>query len=136
MRISAYGHAIYNLNLANMDELDAVFDSVAAYFSVLSDPTRLKIMHAVCHSERSVSQIVIAIGATQTNVSRHLGLMYRNGVLARRRDGNHIYYRVADETIIELCRSVCNRIAVNIDDQQPLKRQLLKLIPAAKTRAA
>ncbi len=125
-----------NLNLAIMDELDAVFDSVAAYFSVLSEPTRLKIMHAVCDAEQTVTQIVAATGATQTNVSRHLGLMYRNGVLARRRDGNQIYYRVADETMIELCRSVCNRIATTIDDQRPLKRQLLKLIPAAKTRAA
>ena len=38
-----------------MDELDPVFDAVAAYFSVLSEPTRLKIMHAVCDHEQSVS---------------------------------------------------------------------------------
>ncbi len=119
-----------------MDELDAVFDAVAAYFSVLSEPTRLKIMHAVCDAEQSVSQIVATTGATQTNVSRHLGLMYRHGVLARRREGNQIYYRVADETMIELCRSVCNRIASTIDERQPLRRQFLKLIPAAKKRAA
>ena len=119
-----------------MDELDAVFDSVAAYFSVLSEPTRLKIMHAVCDAEQTVSQIVATTGATQTNVSRHLGLMYRHGVLARRREGNQIYYRVADETMIELCRSVCNRIASTIDERQPLRRQFLKLLPAAKKRAA
>jgi DNA-binding transcriptional ArsR family regulator len=120
-----------------MDELDAVFDSVAAYFSLLSEPTRLKIMHAVCDGERTVSQIVETSGATQTNVSRHLGLMYRHGVLSRRREGNQIYYRVADETMIELCRSVCNRIATTIDDSRPLRRQLLKLLPpAGKARAA
>ena len=112
-----------------MEELDAVFDSVAAYFSVLSEPTRLKIMHAVCDEERSVSQIVEATGATQTNVSRHLNLMYRSGVLSRRRDGNQILYRVADATMVELCRTVCNRIATTIDDQRPLKRSLLKLMP-------
>ena len=115
-----------------MEELDAVFDSVAAYFSVLSEPTRLKIMHAVCDEERSVSQIVEATGATQTNVSRHLNLMYRSGVLSRRRDGNQILYRVADATMVELCRTVCNRIATTIDDQRPLKRRLLKLMPLAK----
>ena len=115
-----------------MEELDAVFDSVAAYFSVLSEPTRLKIMHAVCDEERSVSQIVEATGATQTNVSRHLNLMYRSGVLSRRRDGNQILYRVADATMVELCRTVCNRIATTIDDQRPLKRSLLKLMPLAK----
>lgn len=115
-----------------MEELDAVFDSVAAYFSVLSEPTRLKIMHAVCDAERSVTQIVAATGATQTNVSRHLNLMYRSGVLARRRDGNQILYRVADATMVELCRTVCNRIATTIDDRRPLKRGLLKLMPSAK----
>lgn len=118
------------------NELDEVFDAVASYFSVLSEPTRLKIMHAVCDGEQAVAQIVAATGATQTNVSRHLGLMHRHGVLARRREGNQIYYRVADETMVELCRSVCNRIATTIDDRGPLKRRLLKLIPDAKKHAA
>jgi DNA-binding transcriptional ArsR family regulator len=117
-----------------MSELDPVFSTVAAYFSVLSEPTRLKIMHAVCNGERSVSQIVAETGATQTNVSRHLGLMHRHGVLARRKDGNQVYYRVADETMIELCRSVCNRIATTIDERRPLRKQFLKLLP--KKRAA
>ena|SRR5688572_21134860 len=117
-----------------MSELDPVFNTVAAYFSVLSEPTRLKIMHAVCNGERTVSQIVEETGATQTNVSRHLGLMHRHGVLARRKDGNQVYYSVADETMVELCRSVCNRIATTIDERRPLKRQFLKLLP--KKRAA
>jgi DNA-binding transcriptional ArsR family regulator len=119
-----------------MSELDPVFDAVAAYFSVLSEPTRLKIMHAVCNGERSVSDIVAETGATQTNVSRHLGLMHRHGVLARRREGTQVFYRVADPTMIDLCRSVCNRIAGTIDERKPLKRQFLRLLPAAKRRVA
>ena len=119
-----------------MNELDPVFDAVAAYFSVLSEPTRLKIMHAVCNGERTVTQIVAETGATQTNVSRHLGLMHRHGVLVRRRDGNQIHYRVADATMVELCRTVCNRIAGTIDERRPLRRQLLRLLPAPKKRAA
>jgi DNA-binding transcriptional ArsR family regulator len=119
-----------------MSELDPVFEAVAAYFSVLSEPTRLKIMHAVCNGERTVSQIVAETGATQTNVSRHLGMMHRHGVLARRRDGTQIIYCVADPTMIDLCRTVCNRIAGTIDERRTLKRQFLKLLPAAKKRAA
>ncbi|MEK6245274.1 MAG: metalloregulator ArsR/SmtB family transcription factor [Pseudomonadota bacterium] len=119
-----------------MDELDPVFDAVAAYFSVLSEPTRLKIMHAVCMGEKTVSQIVAETGATQTNVSRHLGLMHRQGVLARRRNGNQIHYSVADPTMIELCRTVCIRIASTIDERRPLKKQLLKFLPPARKRAA
>ena len=43
---------------ATSDELDRVFAVVARYFGVLSEPTRLKILHAICQAERSVSAIV------------------------------------------------------------------------------
>jgi len=119
-----------------MDELDPVFSTVAAYFGVLSEPTRLKIMHALCLGEKSVSQIVAETGATQTNVSRHLGLMHRHGVLARRKSGTQVIYSVADQTMVELCRSVCTRIAGTIDERRPLRRQLLRLLPASRKRAA
>src|SRR5512147_3254831 len=119
-----------------MSELDPVFHAVAAYFSVLSEPTRLKIMHAVCTEEKTVSQIVAATGSTQTNISRHLGRMHRHGVLARRRNGTQVLYSVADPTMVELCRSVCNRIASGIDERRLLRRQFLKLLPTAKKRAA
>ena len=118
-----------------MDELDPVFNTVAAYFGVLAEPTRLKIMHAVCLGEKTVSQIVEATGATQTNVSRHLGLMHRSGVLGRRKEGNQVYYSVADQTMVELCRSVCTRIASTIDERRPMKRQLLRLLPPKKRAA-
>lgn len=119
-----------------MDELDPVFDAVAGYFSVLSEPTRLRIMHAICETEKTVSQIVEELGATQTNVSRHLSLMYRSGVLARRKEGNQVYYRVADASMIEICRTVCNQIAGRLDEKKPLRRELLRLMPSAKKRAA
>ena len=119
-----------------MSEMDPVFDAVAAYFSVLSEPMRLRIMHAVCNGERTVSQIVEATGATQTNVSRHLSLMHREQVLNRRKDGTQVYYKVADEAMLELCRSVCTRIAGAMDERKPLKKQLLKLMPAPRKRAA
>lgn len=119
-----------------MDELDPVFDAVASYFSVLSEPTRLRIMHAICETEKTVSQIVEDIGTTQTNASRHLGLMHRAGVLARRKEGNLVYYRVADPSMVEICRTVCNRIAGSMDDKKPLRRELLRLLPASRKRAA
>ncbi len=120
-----------------MDELDPVFSAVAAYFGVLSEPTRLKIMHALCQGEKTVNEIVAESGATQTNVSRHLALMHRHGVVARRKQGTQVHYSVADQTMVELCRSVCNRIASTIDERRPLRKQLLRLIPpAARKRAA
>lgn len=119
-----------------MDELDPVFDAVAAYFSVLSEPTRLRIMHSICEKEKPVSQIVEEIAATQTNVSRHLSLMHRAGVIARRKEGNQAYYRVIDATMIAICHTVCNQIASRLDERKPLRRGLLRLLPAPKKRVA
>ena len=107
------------------DELDQVFDAVARYFGLLSERTRLKILHSICNAERSVTAIVAATGATQTNVSRHLALMHQAGVVSRRRDGNSVYYGVADPEFVAICRGVCVHIAGRIDAAAPLKRDLL-----------
>jgi DNA-binding transcriptional ArsR family regulator len=107
------------------EELDHVFQSVARYFSVLSEPTRLKILHAICHEEHSVTEIVRASGATQTNVSRHLAMMLQVGVVSRRRQGTTVFYKVIDPEFADMCRTVCVRIASRIEAGEPLKRELL-----------
>jgi len=117
-----------------VEKLDHAFDAVAAYFSVLSEPTRLRIMHAICEQEKTVSQIVGELGATQTNISRHLNLMHRSGVLARRKEGNQVYYRAADPSMMEICRSVCKRIAARLDEKKPLRGDLLRLMPTPKQK--
>lgn len=124
------------MRIRKMDELDAVFGALAGYFALLAEPARLKIMHAICDGERTVGDIVEETGISQTNVSRHLGLMHRQGAVVRRRDGKQIYYRVADETMPELCRAVCARMARTLDERGAVKRQLLKLMPAPRRRAA
>jgi DNA-binding transcriptional ArsR family regulator len=92
-------------------DLDHVFESAASYFAMLAEPMRLKILHAICGHERTVTEIVSATGATQTTVSRHLNAMHRAGALARRRDRNFTWYSVADATLTELCRTVCVHVA-------------------------
>ena len=108
------------------DELDAVFAAVARHFGLLSEPTRLKILNTICREERSVTTIVAATGATQTNVSRHLALLRVAGVVSRRRDGNTVYYRVNDPEFMDICRNVCVQIAGRIDARQPLRKDLLE----------
>lgn len=110
-----------------MDDMSPVFDAVARYFAMLSDPTRLRIMHAVCGGERSVSDIVALTGGTQTNVSRHLSMMHERGALSRRKDGSHVYYRVADEALIAMCRDVCQRVS-NAQEGRAVPAEKLKTI--------
>ena len=110
------------------DELDEVFAAVAKYFSLLSEPTRLKILHVICSDERSVSAIVEETGATQTNVSRHLSLLHQAGVVGRRKEGNAVYYKVTDRVFADVCRTVCVAIAGRIDARQPLRNELLEFV--------
>ena len=111
-----------------MDEVGEVFESVARYFSLLSEPTRLRIMHTICQAEKSVNHIVEETGISQTNVSRHLGMMYQGGVLSRRRDGAQVFYRVSDATFTDLCRTVCVRVAAELDGDKDVKRSFREVI--------
>ena len=118
-----------------MDEMEEVFGAVASYFSVLSEPMRLRILHAICKQEKSVSQIVKDVGATQTNISRHLGIMHRAGVVSRRKDGNLVYYRISSPAMTDICRAVCVEIISRIDGNRPLKKGLMWLVPPAGRKA-
>ncbi|MFN5448891.1 MAG: ArsR/SmtB family transcription factor [Burkholderiales bacterium] len=91
--------------------LASVFEKASAYFSLLSEPSRLRIIQAICHRECSVQEVVEQTGLPQPNVSRHLALLHRSGVLSRRRSGTSVFYKVSDPTITELCRLVCVRMA-------------------------
>ena len=51
----------------------------------------------------TVNEIVEALQANQSNVSKHLGLLYDGGLAGRRRDGNSIYYFIADPVVAQLC---------------------------------
>jgi len=95
-------------------QLSRLLERASAYFSLLSEPTRLRILRAVCYEELSVQQVVERTGLPQPNVSRHLALLNRSGVLSRRRVGTSVFYAVSDPTIVELCRLVCVRLAIGL----------------------
>lgn len=117
-------------------EANRLFEKVSRYFALLGEPMRVRILHAVCHEERTVQQIVEATGASQTNVSRHLGMMWRAGALERRREGAFVRYRVADQTLVELCRTVCVHIAARMDADPAEHRQGLDTLIDDWTLAA
>jgi len=96
---------------------DHVFETVAELFAVLSAPIRLKIISAVCQDERNVSELLQLIDTTQPNMSQHLNTLYRCGVLARRREGTQIYYRLQNEFVATLCRTVCTQVAIELDPE-------------------
>jgi DNA-binding transcriptional ArsR family regulator len=110
-------------------ELDRLFEVVSGYFGLLSEPTRLKILNAICDGELTVSDIVQRVESTQTNVSRHLNLMYGKGVLKRRREGPMTFYSIADPNIVTLCRTACVQMASQFDEKSVSSRTLKRFMP-------
>lgn len=80
-----------------------VFDIAAELFAMLSTPTRLRILYELSEGEKNVSQLFEKVGVSQTNVSQHLGVLYRGGLLGRRRAGAQIFYRVISSQALMLC---------------------------------
>ena len=93
-----------------------VIELAAELFGVLATPMRLRILSALCDKEKSVSQLLQEIQTTQPNLSQHLNLLYRAGVLAKRKEGTQVIYRVHSEKAVSLCRTLCTQIAIEMDE--------------------
>lgn len=91
-------------------------EQVAAYFQVLSEPTRLQILNWLRQREYNVGELAQLCGYTSANISRHLALLTQHGLVARESRGTAVYYRIADDSIYALCDLVCGRIARQLDD--------------------
>lgn len=83
---------------------------VAKRFKALGEPARLALLAELQHGERNVSELVAATRRGQPNVSQHLKELVHAGLIAARRDGNHMYYRVADRYVMRICDAVCKSL--------------------------
>lgn len=85
-------------------DVDAA-DLYARFFRALGDPTRVRLLHVLLDAptgERSVSDLIAAVGAPQSRVSTHLGCLRWCGLVQTRREGKQVYYRVGDPRVREL----------------------------------
>ena len=89
---------------------EAALELVARRFAVLSEPMRLRLVHALFDGEKNVNALVEVTGGTQTNVSRHLQTLTQANVLARRKEGLQVFYSIADPSIFKLCELVCGSL--------------------------
>ena len=83
---------------------------IARRFRALGDPLRVRTLDLLRDRELSVTTLADELGAGQQNVSKHLAVLTDSGMLARRKDGTHVYYRIADEAVFTLCEQVCGSL--------------------------
>ena len=70
---------------------------------VLADPSRLELIHVIGTGEQTVSELIAVTGLRQANVSQHLSLLRQRGIVATRREGTTVSYRLAYPEILEAC---------------------------------
>lgn len=119
------------LACSHMEDLpDEALEQVAAYFQALSEPTRLQILNLLRKQERSVGELAQLCGYSSANISRHLTLLTRHGLVARQSRGNSAIYSIADKSVYSLCDLVCGSIARQLD--RKAKAQAAFALPVPK----
>ena len=81
----------------------SIFEMQAEICKTLTNPKRIEILNVLKTDERTVTELVNALGASKANVSQHLAVMRHKGILTTRREGVNIYYRVANPKVIDAC---------------------------------
>jgi DNA-binding transcriptional ArsR family regulator len=84
----------------------------AAVCKVLGNSRRLLILWQISKEELSVNEIASRVGSTLQNVSQHLNLLKKTGIVVSRRDGQTIYYRLADHECIRDCLAIHSQAPV------------------------
>jgi ArsR family transcriptional regulator len=79
--------------------------------NIASDFTRLKTMYAIMKEEKSVSEIVEEVGASQSLVSHQLSVLKNADLVSTRKDGTKVFYRLADEHVDMLLKIVYEHVS-------------------------
>jgi DNA-binding transcriptional ArsR family regulator len=89
---------------------EPLIELVAQRFRVLGEPMRIKLLDRLRESEATVGELQQALGASQQNVSKHLGILHAAGMVSRTKQGNHTRYAISDPAVFELCDQVCGGV--------------------------
>ena len=89
---------------ATLTSSDVLRDRSAAIAKALADAKRLCVVERLADGERSVSDLSRDVGCQVPNMSQHLAVLRSAGIVASRREGSTVFYRLADPTVLEVYR--------------------------------
>ena len=89
---------------------DELVELIAERFRVIGEPTRIRILELLRDREASVQELAEHVGGSQQNVSKHLGLLARVGIVGRRKEGTFVHYRITDASVLAMCEQVCGAV--------------------------
>ncbi len=95
---------------------DQLTEVIAQRFRVLGEPMRIKLLDALRDGDSTVGELTDRLGASQQNVSKHLGVLHQAGIVSRTKQGTFVHYAIADEGVFALCEQVCGGLRQQIKD--------------------
>ncbi len=91
----------------------ATHEEQAEFLQAVGQATRLRILEVLAGGERCVCDIQVAVGEQQSNVSKHLAILRRSGILTARREGGRVIYRIRNGRIPEFLRRLSDVVPRN-----------------------
>ena len=101
-----------------MEPTKELLERIAEKLKALADPMRLRLLHTLQDGELRVTDLLAVVGTTQANVSKHLAVLRQAGLVATRRDGMSIFYRVHDPMVFAICHTVCDGLERQLEAEQ------------------
>jgi rhodanese-related sulfurtransferase/DNA-binding transcriptional ArsR family regulator len=83
-----------------------LFEQFALVAKAAAHPLRLEILEQLAQGERSVEVVADRMRGSTANASQHLQQMRRAGLVVARRDGKFVFYRLADNSVLDLLASL------------------------------
>lgn len=99
---------------------EPLIELVAQRFRVLGEPMRIKLLDRLREGDATVSELQDALGASQQNVSKHLGILHAAGMVTRTKQGTHTRYAISDPAVFELCDQVCGGLRRQLQDLEAI----------------
>jgi DNA-binding transcriptional ArsR family regulator len=99
---------------------EPLIELVAQRFRVLGEPMRIKLLDRLRDGDATVSELQEALGASQQNVSKHLGILHSAGMVSRTKEGNRVVYAISDPSVFELCDQVCGGVRRQLRDLESI----------------
>jgi len=83
-----------------------IYELHAEICKTLANPLRLEIINAIRDGEKNVNELASIVKVSQSNISQHLTIMRQKNIVSTRRDGSHIYYKLAYPEMIKACEII------------------------------
>ena len=80
---------------------------IAERFRIVGEPMRIRLLDRLRDGPMTVNDLAEAVGGSQQNVSKHLAVLARAGIVGREKDGIRVRCFIADDSVFELCELVC-----------------------------